>query len=145
MTDFTLFSLLMCLLASTCIAVSIMRFITHNTGRLLWNWLIYTRATFSCSAEIENWSCSLFNIITETVLRKYLMSPWINRSADLWFFIFRGLMYRRHLFMINFIRMTTLCSITSFFYDEARLKPSLLQFSYFFESRQLIKYHMCLE
>lgn len=38
-------------------------------------WLIYTRATHSCSAEIQALVMFCINIITETVRTKYLMSP----------------------------------------------------------------------
>lgn len=65
-------------------------------------WLIYTRATHSCSAEIQDLVIFYINVITETVHTKYLMSMWINRVIYLWFSILRRFMYCGILFMMKF-------------------------------------------
>lgn len=65
-------------------------------------WLIYTRATHSCSAEIQNLVAFYINIITETMHTKYLIFMWINRVIDLWFPILKRFMYCGLLFMMKF-------------------------------------------
>lgn len=104
-------------------------------------WLIYTRATPSCSAEIQDLFMFHINVITEPVCTKYLLLPQISSSADLiqmsyvlWTFIYDKIMSQwQHCALLP-----------AFFFGKARLKPSLLRLYYFLLSRQLIKHHTCL-